>query len=244
MSAGNVLVASGICKALGAGAGRVAAVSDLSLTLRRGEVTLLMGPSGSGKSTLLGILGCMMAPDSGTVEIEGAHVATRPEAARAAVRRRHIGYVFQSFNLFPGMTALQNVELGLSVRGCPASERRERAHAALEAVQLDHKASALPVELSGGQQQRVAIARAIVGDTSIILADEPTAALDSETGARVLSILRGLATGSRRAVLLVAHDHRITRYADRLVHMLDGRVVADEPIADRANAGQAREGTR
>lgn len=229
MSVAPVLRAAGLSKALGSGALRTQAVADAGLTLRKGELTLLMGPSGSGKSTLLAMLGCIMRPDAGEIEIAGTPAAASSEAELARLRRAHIGYVFQSFNLFPGLTALQNVELGLAVRGFGRAATRAQALAALGSVGLAEKAGARPGELSGGQQQRVAIARAIVGDVSIVLADEPTASLDGATGEQILQILRTLASDGQRAVLIVTHDTRLIRFADRALIMTDGRIVSDGP---------------
>ena len=175
--------AMGVAKDLGHGVAQVRALRGVDLDLRGGELTLLMGPSGSGKTTLLSILGCMLSPTEGTVRIRGNSVAGKAPEDLAKLRRDHIGFVFQSYHLFPTLTAADNVRLALDVRGENGANARAKSKAALERVGLGGKGVNYPRELSGGEQQRVAIARAVVGDPSVILADEPTAALDSENTA-------------------------------------------------------------
>jgi putative ABC transport system ATP-binding protein len=217
-----------IVKFLGKGASRVQALRGINLSLRCGELTLLMGPSGSGKTTLLTVLGCMLKPTAGTVRILGHSVARARAARLAKIRRDHVGFVFQSYHLFPTLTAVDNVHLALDVRGEPAGKAIVKAKDALSAVGLAHKINAFPRELSGGEQQRVAIARAIVGDTTAILADEPTGALDSENGRAVMTILAQIAADPSRAVLVVTHDSRILSFASRIIHMEDGRITGEE----------------
>src|SRR5690606_35494552 len=203
-----VLEAVDIVKELGEGAGRVRALKGVSLSLRTGELTLLMGPSGSGKTTLLSILGCILTPTSGTVRIKDETTNGLTPEQLADLRRRHIGFVFQSYNLFPTLTALENVRLALDVRGMSHAETIEQAEAALKAVGLSHKLRSYPRNMSGGEQQRVAVARAIAGAPSVILADEPTAALDSENGHAVMALLAQIARERNHAVLVVTQDRK------------------------------------
>jgi len=223
-----VIEAVDVVKFLGAGAGRVQALRGVSLSLACGQLTLLMGPSGSGKTTLLSVLGCMLTPTSGTVRVRGHATAGARPSELAKLRRDHIGFVFQSYHLFPTLTALDNVRVALDVRGEPAKSAIAKAREVLATVGLSHKENAFPHDLSGGEQQRVAIARAIVGDASAILADEPTGALDSANGHAIMTILSRIAEDPARAVLIVAHDPRIAAFADRIVHIEDGRIVDDE----------------
>jgi putative ABC transport system ATP-binding protein len=219
-----VIEAAGIVKCLGKGAGEVRALNGVNLALRGGELTLLMGPSGSGKTTLLSVLGCLMTPTEGTVRVHGQLASGARPAELARLRRDHIGFIFQSYRLFPTLNAIDNVRLVLDVRGERTAPALAKAREALLAVGLSHKENAFPSELSGGEQQRVAIARAIVGDQSAILADEPTGALDSENGLAVMTILAQIAKDPARGVLVVTHDPRILPFADRIIHIEDGRI--------------------
>lgn len=223
-----MLEATNVTKDLGSGAGRVQALKGVSLSLNGGELTLLMGPSGSGKTTLLSILGCMLSPTEGTVRICQHSTAGLDPEELARLRREHIGFVFQSFHLFPTLSATDNVRLALDVRGDRSRTAKVRAREALAKVGLAHKTKAYPRELSGGEQQRVAIARAIVGNPSIILADEPTAALDGANGQAVMKLLAEIARERGHAVLIVTHDPRLLPFADRVVHIEDGRIIAEE----------------
>jgi putative ABC transport system ATP-binding protein len=220
-----VIEAVNVAKVLGSGAAQVAALKGVSLAINGGELTLLMGPSGSGKTTLLSILGCILAPTEGTVRVRGHSTDTAGPEELARLRREQVGFVFQSFHLFPTLTAADNVRLALDVRGEPSRSARVKSREALAKVGLSHKTSAFPRELSGGEQQRVAIARAIVGNPSIILADEPTAALDGENGQAIMTILAGIAKEQGRGVLIVTHDPRLLPFADRVVYIEDGRIV-------------------
>jgi len=224
LDAEPLIEAVGVVQRLGKGAGQVMALKNVSLSLTGGELTLLMGPSGSGKTTLLSVLGCMLTPTEGTVRIRGQDTAGASPGELAKLRRDHIGFIFQSYRLFPTLTAVDNVRLALDIRG----ERREpaiaRAKDALLTVGLSHKEHAFPHELSGGEQQRVAIARAIVGNPSAILADEPTGALDSENGYAIMTMLAQIARDSSHGVLIVTHDPRILPFADRIIHIEDGRI--------------------
>jgi putative ABC transport system ATP-binding protein len=220
-----IIEAKAIEKTLGSGAGKVQALRGVDLSLRRGELTLLMGPSGSGKTTLLLILGCMLAPSAGHVTVCGVSTTDADKEALAKIRRDHIGFVFQSYHLFPTLTAAQNVQLALDIRGESGRKARERSREALKMVGLEQKTKALPHELSGGEQQRVAIARAIVANPSAVLADEPTAALDGDNGQMLMRILASIAHERRNAVLVVTHDPRVLPFADRIVQIEDGRLV-------------------
>ena len=220
-----MLEAKGIVKVLGEGAAQVQALKGVNLDLMPGELTLLMGPSGSGKTTLLSILGCILSPNSGTLTI-ARHTATGMSPEQLAdLRRQHVGFVFQSYNLVPTLTAAENIMLALDLRGAPLAEAPALAAKALQQVGLSHRAHATPSKLSGGEKQRVSIARALAGSPSVILADEPTAALDSENGKGVMALLSQVAKDSSRAVLVVTHDHRTLSYADRLIRIEDGRIV-------------------
>lgn len=225
-----------LLKELGEGAGMVQAVKNVSLTINAGELTLLMGPSGSGKTTLISMLGCILSPTSGDVIIDGESTEGMSPDQLADLRRRHVGFVFQSYNLFPTLNALENVRLALDVRGMNRSETKERAEHALRAVGLEHRMTSHPRQMSGGEQQRVAIARALAGSPSIILADEPTAALDSENGHAVMALLAEIARNESRAVLAVTHDPRTLGYADRILQIEDGSITEDERGAGQSDA--------
>jgi putative ABC transport system ATP-binding protein len=226
-----MIEATGIGMALGEGPARVEALKGIDLSLHGGELTLLMGPSGSGKTTLLSILGCILSPTSGTVRILGHSTAGALPERLAELRRAHVGFIFQSYHLFPTLTAVENVRLALDVCGNRSSLAAVKAHDALATVGLAAKTKAFPRELSSGEQQRVAIARAIVGKASAILADEPTAALDSANGQAIMSVLSEIAKDASRAVLVVTHDPRILPFADRILRIEDGRLVGEERCA-------------
>jgi putative ABC transport system ATP-binding protein len=223
-----ILMAKGIVKELGQGAGMVRALKGVDITLNPGELTLLMGPSGSGKTTLLSIMGCILSPTEGELSILGQPTQGLDGEALARIRRRHIGFVFQAYNLFPTLNALENVKLALDVRGIRGAAAAEEANKALVAVGLSHRLRNYPKNLSGGEQQRVAVARALAGSPELLLADEPTAALDSENGQAVMALLSDLAKDSSRAILAVTHDNRTLPFADRIVHIEDGLIVGEE----------------
>jgi putative ABC transport system ATP-binding protein len=225
---GPIIEGVDIVQVLGEGAGQVRALKGVSLSLVGGELTLLMGPSGSGKTTLLSVLGCMLTPTEGVVRVLGRSTTGAQPEELAALRRQHVGFIFQSYHLFPTLTAAENVLLVLDVRGERTSKALAKAHEALAIVGLSHKVNSFPRELSGGEQQRVAIARAFVGSASAILADEPTGALDSENGYAVMKVLAAIATDPARAVLVVTHDPRILPFANRVVRIEDGRIVGEE----------------
>jgi putative ABC transport system ATP-binding protein len=227
-----VLEARDIVKVLGHGAGKVRALKGVSLALNAGELTLLMGPSGSGKTTLLSILGCIMTPTEGTLTIAGQQTRGLGPEELANLRRRNIGFIFQSYNLFPTLSAEENVRLALDVRGDRGSDAIVRAQRALLQVGLRHRLKSYPANLSGGEQQRVAVARALVGAPSVMLADEPTAALDSENGLAVMALLAELAKDKSRAVLAVTHDPRTVPFANRVLRIEDGLIVGEERRAE------------
>jgi putative ABC transport system ATP-binding protein len=214
----------GVTKTYAEGAARVTALEGVDLDLHRGELLFLMGPSGSGKTTLLSIMGCILRSTSGSLQIAGNEITGLSERELPRVRLNHIGFVFQAFNLFPTLTAVENVEVALELKGIRGSIARTQALNLLEQVHLDDKASAFPADLSGGQKQRVALARALAGNPEILLADEPTAALDSRTGRSVLELMRQLAHEHNRAVAVVTHDSRIADLGDRVVRIEDGAV--------------------
>jgi putative ABC transport system ATP-binding protein len=223
-----VMEAKDVTKVLGAGAGQVRALKGVNLALRGGELTLLMGPSGSGKTTLLSILGCMLSPTQGTVRVRGESIEGKGSEELAKLRRDHVGFVFQSYHLFPTLTAADNVRLALDVRGEGGNLARNRTREALAKVGLSQKVSSYPRELSGGEQQRVAIARAVVGSPSVVLADEPTAALDGENGKAIMTILANIAKAPDRGVLVVTHDPRLVAFADRIIYIEDGNIVREQ----------------
>ena len=222
----SVLEASGVTKVFREGREEVAVLHGASLSLERGEVVALEGPSGSGKTTFLSILGCILTPTAGRVVIDGEAVDPKRPDRLPALRKRSIGFVFQQFNLFPALTALENVEYALNIKGWRGRAARDEARRVLEAVGLADRLEFLPRDLSGGQKQRVAIGRALAGGPPIVLADEPTANLDSQVGGQVLEMFRDLAKREDRALLIVTHDPKVRSIADRVVQIRDGRLAA------------------
>jgi putative ABC transport system ATP-binding protein len=208
------------------------ALSEITLSIQRGEYVSVSGPSGCGKSTLLSILGLLDTPTSGRYRLNGRQVEDLSMAERARVRNREIGFIFQSFNLIGDLTVYENVELPLTYRGMPASERKDRVLAALERVEMLHRARHLPAQLSGGQQQRVAVARAVAGSPSILLADEPTGNLDSKNGFAVMELL-GELHREGATICMVTHDPRYAQYAERTIALFDGRLIDEDerPVA-------------
>ena len=206
------------------------ALAGVHLSVRPGEFVAIVGPSGCGKSTLLSILGLLDTPSGGRYLLNGTPVESLGAAARARVRNREIGFIFQSFNLIGDLTVEENVELPLTYRGMPPAERRRLVVEALERVGVAHRTRHYPSQLSGGQQQRVAVARALVGRPAILLADEPTGNLDSRNGKAVMQLLGDLHRGGA-TICMVTHDERFARYADRSIQLFDGRVVAEQPAA-------------
>src|SRR5579885_441470 len=202
------------------------ALAGIHLHLKKGEYLSIAGPSGCGKSTLLAILGLLDSPTDGTYILNGKPVQNLKLSERARIRNREIGFIFQAFNLIGDLTVYENVELPLTYRGMSASERKKRVLEALERVGMSHRIKHYPSQLSGGQQQRVAVARALVGDPSILLADEPTGNLDSANGEAVMELLRELHRGGA-TICMVTHDPRYAKYADRNIHLFDGRIVEE-----------------
>jgi putative ABC transport system ATP-binding protein len=211
------------------GAEQVHALRGVDLTIHKGEYVAIMGPSGSGKSTLMNLIGCLDTPTSGKYWLAGRLVSELDDDELAFIRNKEIGFVFQTFNLLPRATSLHNVELPLIYNGTPAEERLARAKKALAMVDLTDRMMHKPNELSGGQRQRVAIARALVNSPSILLADEPTGNLDSQTGAEIMNVLDGLHQQGN-TIILVTHEHDIAAHAHRIVHIRDGKVHSDERV--------------
>ncbi|MEA3277453.1 MAG: ABC transporter ATP-binding protein [Pseudomonadota bacterium] len=233
-------------KVFGEAEHRLGVLEDVSLSIESGEMLAVMGPSGSGKSTLLNILGCLDSPSSGGYWLAGESVAGLGAERLAALRNRYIGFVFQSFNLLPRLTALQNVELPLLYAGVPAAKRRERAVGLLGDMDLTDRAGHFPRQLSGGQQQRVAIARALANRPALILADEPTGSLESRSGEAILALFRRL-NRAGVTLLVVTHDSVVAEHAGRIVRLRDGRVVSDQGGSSAQNGagiGLADEGPR
>jgi putative ABC transport system ATP-binding protein len=218
-----------VAKTYGSGDTAVAALVGASLDIHAGEVTLIEGPSGSGKTTLISILGLLLTPTAGEVWLEGKSVAGLGERALPGLRARNFGFVFQGFNLFPALSALENVAIAIRMKNPRAGNADAEARQLLEQVDLGPRMHHLPADLSGGQKQRVAIARALGGDPPILVGDEPTAALDTRTALSVMELLRELATAQRRAVVVVTHDPRLERFADRVVRVEDGHIQSITP---------------
>jgi putative ABC transport system ATP-binding protein len=223
---GSILRATGVQKIYRTGAEEVEALRGIDLEIDRGEFLAVMGPSGSGKTTLLNCLTGLDDIDAGNVEVDGADIHAMPDAARTEHRARHMGFIFQSFNLIPVLSAAENAELPLLLIGVKPSDARSRAQAMLDKVGLSHRYNHRPTELSGGEQQRVAVARALVNEPAIVWADEPTGNLDSEMATAVLDLLQEV-NGTGQTVVIVTHDADIGGAAHRLVRVQDGRIVAD-----------------
>lgn len=226
----SAIEVTNLTKTFGSGSAEIQVLRGVDFAVEPGEIVLLMGPSGSGKTTLVSIMGCILQATSGSVKVQGTEIIGMPERKLPQVRLNHIGFIFQGFNLFPALSVGENVELALDLKGMRGRAAKQRAGELLERVEMSHKLNELPANLSGGQKQRVAIARALAGDPAIILADEPTAALDSHSGQLVIELLRDLAHERGRAVVIVTHDDRILSYADRIVRIADGKILdADIP---------------
>lgn len=219
----SILTATNIEKDFSDGRETIAVLKGIDFAVERGEIVSLEGPSGSGKTTFLSILGCILTPTTGDLTIDGERVGRR---GLAGIRKRSLGFVFQQFNLFPSLTALENVEYALNVKGVRNAAARAEAERVIEAVGLGERKHFLPRDLSGGQKQRVAIARALAGTAPILLADEPTANLDSQVGSQVLEMFRALAKTENRALVIVTHDPKVRSIADRVVKIHDGRLAA------------------
>ena len=218
-----------LTKTYAEGASNVPALRGIDLDVYAGELVMLVGPSGSGKTSLLSIMGCILSPSTGSVRIAGEEVAQLNQKELTLIRLSHIGFVFQGFNLFPTLTAGENVELMLDLKGVRGERAKSRVRQLLEQVEIGEKYERFPADLSGGQKQRVAIARALAGEPDIILADEPTAALDSHTGRNVMGMMSELAHQQGRAVVIVTHDSRLLEFADRTIKIEDGLIAKQPP---------------
>jgi len=206
----------------------VPALRGLNLEIYPGEFVAIMGPSGSGKSTAMNMIGCLDVPTRGHIFLEGQDISRLHESDLAQIRGKKIGFIFQTFNLMPGLTALENVMLPMTFQGIPRHEREMRAEKLLNLVGLSDRINHKPTELSGGQQQRVAIARSLANDPEVILADEPTGNLDTKTGREVMEMLSNLHREEKKVIIMVTHDQDISQYAERILHLRDGRIVSDE----------------
>jgi len=220
------IAAEDVTKTFREGRETVDVLKGASLHLEAGEVVALEGPSGSGKTTFLSILGCLLGATSGNVEIAGEKIDATKPAKLQGVRKRHIGFVFQQFNLFPALTALENVEYALNLKGVTGADAERQARDLMQRVGLGDREKFLPRDLSGGQKQRVAIARALVASPSVILADEPTANLDASVAGQILDLFSELARSEKRSLLIVTHDPKVRRVTDRVVKIEDGRIAA------------------
>ncbi len=221
-----VLEASEITKTFTEGRETVSVLKGVSLDLHPGEVVALEGPSGSGKTTFLSILGCILTATSGSVTVNGEPVDPKRPGSLPGIRKKSIGFIFQQYNLFPALSALENVQYALNIKGLKGPESREQARKALETVGLSDRERFLPRDLSGGQKQRVAIARALAGSPAVLLADEPTANLDTQIGAQILDLFRTLARQQNRGVLIVTHDPKVRSISDRVVRIRDGLIAS------------------
>jgi len=226
----DIIRMQGVSKIYKSGQIQVEALKNISFNIKEKEFVSIMGPSGSGKSTLLNLVGCLDHPTSGTYELAGNQVDKLSDSKMSDVRSQFIGFVFQSFHLLPRMTAIKNVEIPLIYRGMSDKKRRELAENALELVGLKDRMTHLPAQLSGGQQQRVAIARAIVGNPSIILADEPTGALDSKSGELIMELFVELNEKNSMTVVQVTHEEFIAEYGSRIIRLVDGQIVSDDVV--------------
>ena len=223
----TILKLTDICKDYQQGKEPVRVLKNINLTVNRGEYIAIMGPSGSGKTTLMNLIGCLDVPTSGEYELDGRNLKDLNDDAMAEIRNKHIGFVFQHFHLMPKLDAVENVALPLLYAGVPLKERRQRAEEALKAVGLEERMHFLPNQLSGGQCQRVAIARAMVGKPDILLADEPTGALDTKSGNQIMEIFRQLSTEGM-TILMITHEQSIAQCADKIYHILDGELRTGE----------------
>jgi len=225
MSAEVIVHCRNVAKSYGLGQERVQALRGVDLDVHSGELLMLVGPSGCGKTTLISVIAGILDPDEGSVQVLGQDMRTTRGSARTRFRGTNVGFVFQQFNLLPALSALENVAVPLLILGVPRGEAHARAQTMLERVGLGGRSRSLPAQLSGGQQQRVAIARSLVHGPRLVVCDEPTSALDQETGQRVMEILREVAVGTGRALVVVTHDARTFGFADRIAHMNDGRIL-------------------
>lgn len=238
----HLIELSDVYKIYHMGDSEVHALDGISLTIDKGEFVAIVGSSGSGKSTCMNIIGCLDVPTKGSYKLNGREISNYSSDELADVRNKMLGFIFQQYNLIPKLSVIENVQLPLLYAGCSDKEQRERALAALERVGLKDKAKNLPAQLSGGQQQRVSIARALAGEPSVILADEPTGALDSKTGREVMQFLQQL-NKEGNTIILITHDNSIAARASRVVRVTDGRIVYDGPVSgDKLVAEQSAAG--
>lgn len=224
-----ILKMTDICKDYYRGKEPVPVLKNINLTVEKGDYLAIMGPSGSGKTTLMNLIGCLDVPTSGTYELDGQDLDNLSDDALAQIRNKHIGFVFQNFHLLPKMDALDNVALPLLYGGMPLKQRRQRAEAALKAVGLEERIHFRPNQLSGGQCQRVAIARAIAGNPDLLLADEPTGALDTKAGSQIMDIFRSL-NNQGMTIIMITHEPNIAQCADKVYHILDGELQTDAEV--------------
>ena len=224
----STIVARDVHKSYGSGRNQTPILRGVSLEVARGEVVFLIGPSGSGKTTLLSLLGCILNPDRGMVKVLDHEVSRLSTDQLTAFRLHHLGFIFQSFNLLPTLSALDNVRLAFLIRGCTRGESKGRAADLLDLVGLSHRCRLFPAQLSTGECQRVAIARALAGDPAVLLADEPTASIDAENGQIVMRLLTGLVKDRGMTLMIVTHDNRIYPFADRILRLEDGRLASRE----------------
>jgi putative ABC transport system ATP-binding protein len=236
----DVIQARGVTKIFGSGSNAVHALRGIDLTVPSGELLMLVGPSGCGKTTLISVLAGILDQTAGEVTVLGQDLKILGNDGRTGFRGKHLGFVFQAFNLLPALTAQENAAIPLMILGAPRRQALARAAALLDRVGLGHRLSARPNQLSGGQQQRVAIARALVHEPQLIVCDEPTSALDHETGQNVMTMLKEVALSDGRALVVVTHDSRIFDFADRIAHMDDGRIVSLSKTTD-ASATMAQD---
>ncbi len=229
--------ARGVKKAFGSGSTRVDVLHGIELDAFNGEILLLVGPSGCGKTTLLCLLAGLLDADAGSIDVLGSQLNTLSSAQKTEFRKGNIGFIFQQFNLIPTLTAAENAAVPLLIKGHARQDAVKQAEQMLERVGLGHRTAAMPSTLSGGEQQRVAIARALVSAPRLLICDEPTAALDGDTGLKVMESLRATALDAQRCVIVVTHDNRIFKFGDRIAKMLDGRIVSVESALSREGSG-------
>ena len=236
----EILKLTDICKDYQQGKEPVRVLKNINMTVHKGDYLAIMGPSGSGKTTLMNLIGCLDVPTSGTYELDGKDLKDLTDDQLADIRNRYIGFVFQSFHLLPKMDALDNVALPLLYAGVPLKERRQRAEEALKAVGLEERIHFFPNQLSGGQCQRVAIARAMVGNPSLLLADEPTGALDTKSGNQIMEIFRQL-SDQGMTIIMITHEQSIAQCADKIYHSLDGELfVNGMPVSEGGSSDEGK----
>jgi putative ABC transport system ATP-binding protein len=234
MESRPVIKLEGVCKTYNEGEpNEVKVLKKINLLVRKGEMIAVMGPSGSGKTTLLDVMGCLLKPNRGKVYIDGTYTGKMADSELARIRKEKVGFIFQTFNLIPNLTALENVELALRIAGKPKEEAERRAKELLKLMGLGHRIKHRPPQLSGGEQQRVAISRALANEPKIILGDEPTGNLDTKTGESIVKLLKDLNKSEGYTIVLVTHDPGIARYTNRTVKLRDGEIVSDELKADK-----------